>query len=283
MGLLVSAARGAVPPRFQPLVKSARRSVLRVRYRGEGVVCPCCNGRFRAFRTAGVGTKREGALCPGCGSWERHRLLWLFLAARTSFFSEQLELLHVAPEPVLQQRFRALPNVSYTSIDLRSPLADLPMDVTELLFADGYFDAVICVHVLDHVSDDRKAMQELHRVLRPGGLAIVMCPTKRESTIEDPCVVSAQDRERIYGHRDRVRVYGPDLGDRLAAAGFDVEIVPYASELDPSTVERHGLLVSDDLYVLRKRAGASESSLVHALGARVTAARREPGEQPASP
>ena len=276
MGLLVSAARGAVPGRFKPLAKSARQSVLRLRYRGDGVVCPCCGGRFREFRTAGLGAKRTGAMCPGCGSWERHRLLWLFLEERTSLLRERVELLHIAPEPVMQRRFRAMANVRYTSIDLTSPLADLPMDVTDLVFADGYFDAVICVHVLEHVEDDARAMREINRVLRPGGRAFVISPIKLETTLEDPAAVSPGERERLYGKRDRVRLYGLDLRDRLARAGFDVEVVPFAAELDASVVERHGLLTSEDVYVARKRPAPAGHGLVEVLDARVAKLSRKP-------
>lgn len=271
MGLLVSAARGVVPERFKPLAKKARQIAIRPRYRGQGVACPCCNGRFRAFRPGGVDEKRDGARCPGCGSWERHRLLWLFLEQRTSFFQQRVALLHVAPEPVLLERFASLPNVRVTSIDLRSPLADLRMDVSELLFAESYFDAVICVHVLEHVEDDRRAIRELHRVLRPGGYAIVISPVKRELTLEDPALVDPQQRERAYGLRDRVRAYGRDLGQRLQAAGFEVDVVPFARELDPAAVERYGLLLSEDIYFSRKPELAAPDSMLRALEGQIGA------------
>ncbi|WP_417307535.1 class I SAM-dependent methyltransferase [Devosia sp.] len=46
-------------------------------------------------------------------------------------------------------------------------------DVTALPFQDESFDAIFCLHMLYHVTDQTRAVDELHRVLRPGGRLVV--------------------------------------------------------------------------------------------------------------
>ena len=165
MGLLVSAARGAVPEPFKPLAKKARQIAIRPRYRGQGVACPCCNAAPSGCVPSGRSRREAGRLqgAPVADRAARHRLLWLFLEQRTVASSSSVSRCSTwRRSPSSSSASRSLPNVRVTSIDLRSPLADLRMDVSQLLFAESYFDAVICVHVLEHVEDDRRAMRALH-------------------------------------------------------------------------------------------------------------------------
>lgn len=131
-------------------------------------MCPCCSGGFRKFFPFGI-KPRSNAKCPGCGSLERHRLLCVYLKERTNIFSGSLSILHVAPEYILQKKLSTLPNVRYLSIDLKSKLAIRKMDITKLTIPNNAFDTILVSHVLEHVEDDRRAMQELYRVLKPGG------------------------------------------------------------------------------------------------------------------
>jgi SAM-dependent methyltransferase len=211
-------------------------------YAGARVVCPCCGGRFRAFVPYRIGGAHD-SICPRCGSLRRTRLLLLYLRERTNLFQDALRVLHVAPEAGLQDLLRAVPTLDYTSIDLDSPIAMHAMDVTDLRYEDHRFDVILCSHVLEHVIDDRKAMREFFRVLRPGGWAIIQSPVRRDSgtTVEDPTVVSPRDRARLFGQPDHVRLYGRDYVERLADAGFMVTVDRYAEETDEDTLARHGL------------------------------------------
>jgi ubiquinone/menaquinone biosynthesis C-methylase UbiE len=99
------------------------------------------------------------------------------------------------------------------------------MDVTSLQFPDGTFDAVVCNHVLEHVEDDRKALAEMYRVLKPGGWASIQVPMKGKATVEAAGVLNAYEQLHLFGQEDHVRQYGRDFEDRLREAGFRVEII----------------------------------------------------------
>jgi len=232
--------------RGSAVARAAEGARLRVWARlaaGEGVECPCCGGRFRRFAPYGVRPRRPHAQCPGCGAMERHRLLWLYLRERTDLFARPQRLLHVAPEPVFEARLRAAPHLAYVSVDLASPRALVRADVQRLPHPDACFDAVLCHHVLEHVADDRAAMRELRRVLRPGGFALLQSPVQRRlpETVEDPAVRDPRERERLFGQHDHVRQYGADYGARLREAGFEVRAERFADALGPERSARHGV------------------------------------------
>jgi SAM-dependent methyltransferase len=221
--------------------------------RGNRVACPVCDGRFRHFIPGGV-VRRANARCPACGSLERHRLLWLYLGRRTDLFTVNRRVLHVAPEPPLARRLSSLANLDYVSIDLESPRAMMKMDATRLAFPDRWFDLILCFHVLEHIPDDRAAMREFLRVLNPGGRAILQSPfdPARAETYEDSSVTSPEARERAFGQRDHVRIYGRDYVARLRGAGFAVEECSLARELPEEETARFGVLADETLTVCRR-------------------------------
>jgi SAM-dependent methyltransferase len=232
---------------YRPLVAQA--------YRGDAVECPICGGRFRKFlkKHAASGTPRPGARCARCGSLERHRLLWLYLRDGTDLLARPARLLHFAPEPGIAEKLQALPGCDYLSADLDAPPAMVCMDVQDIPADDGSFDAVICNHVLEHVPDDRRAMREIRRVLKPGGWAIIGVPLqrKRATSFEDPAITSPEEREQVYGQFDHVRVYGRDYPDRLRECGFEVEMVRYAERLGAERARRFGLVADAAIPVCR--------------------------------
>jgi len=231
----------------------ARKIFLAVRSFGSRLECPCCGGRFWEFLPFGV-TPRPNALCPGCGSLERHRLLWLYLKDRTNFFTDRLRVLDVAPTRFFSEQCTRLQNLDYVSADLSSPLANLQMDITDIPLPDNSFDCIICCHVLEHIPDDRKAMKELWRTLAPGGWAIIQSPidASRDKTFEDPRVVSPEDRKRLFGQSDHVRIYGRDYKDRLEEAGFIVRLDKYVQELGSRRVRIYSLGSEDEIYFCSK-------------------------------
>jgi len=180
--------------------------------------------------------------------------LWLYLGAKTRFFIDELKVLDIGPVRCIQNRCRRMKNIEYLSGDLSSPIAMMRLDVTDIALPDGAFDCVFCYHVLEHVADDGKAMRELFRVLRPGGWAIVQSrlDPERPKTFEDPTVVSPEERRRVFGQEDHMRIYGRDYKARLESAGFSVTVDGYVRELDEAAVQTYGLNVKEDVYVCRK-------------------------------
>lgn len=243
-----------VPRRHIQKVVHLGLPVAGLAYAGRKVECPVCGGRFRKFLPYGYVETRPGALCPGCLSLERHRLMWLYLLNETDFFTAPAELLHIAPEYCFIKRFAKPGNLKYVTADLESPLAEVKMDVQDIPFADNSFDIIFCNHILEHVDDDRLAMRELYRVMRPGGYGIMLSPVnpQRAVTYEDPSVTTPEDRLRHFGQRDHVREYGLDYSDRLREAGFTVEEIDYASVFNADIRKKYGLR-NETIYLVRKK------------------------------
>ncbi len=233
--------------------RQVRRLVERFRatlLTGNRYTCPCCGGSFRALLPAGV-KHRPNARCPRCGSLERHRLVWLYLQRQTDLFVMPHRVLDIAPEEFLQSRLRALPNITYLSIDLESPLAMRKMDITRLDLADGSHDVVFCNHVFEHIPNDRQAMREVRRVLRPGGWAILQTPVDmgRPKTDEDPSVTDPVERLKRFGQRDHVRTYGRDFFDRLRGAGWNIQRIPQSRYVSPDDIRRYALLPDENIFL----------------------------------
>ncbi len=201
---------------------------------------------------AGV-ARRPDARCPRCGSLERHRLIWLYLQQKTDLFIMPYKVLDVAPEEILQKKLRALPNLDYLSIDLESPLAMRKMDITRLDLPDASFDVIFCNHVFEHIPDDRAAMHELRRVLKPGGWAILQTPVdqSRATTDEDPNITDPGERLRRFGQTDHVRIYGRDFFERLKAAGWTVTRDRFVQALSTDEVTRWALDKNEALIIGR--------------------------------
>lgn len=217
--------------------------------------CPVCAGRFRKFLPYGYNKVRKGVLCPRCFSLERHRLLWLFLQHRTDFFTAPLKVLHIAPEQCFYSRFRKLKNLTYITADLNSPLADVKLDVQDMPFQDNDFDVVICNHVLEHVPDDRKAMREIHRIIKPDGFAILQVPTNyaMEITHEDASITNPDEREKHFRQKDHYRLYGRDYTERLKEAGFVLKDRNFTDQLDDDEKKRYRLPAFEFMYAYYKQ------------------------------
>ena len=193
--------------------------------------CPICRSRFRRFARSYEWADDRG-ICPRCGSRQRHRHLWLFLERHTDLFDGRpRRVLHFAPEAGIRTRLGEVKHLDYVTVDIEEGRADVAADVQALPFADGEFDVILCVHVLEHIPDDRRALAELHRVLRPGGWAILQVPIQGEHTDEDPSVTDPEERQRRFGQDDHVRMYGRDFEDRVRAAGFDLDVRVFRDEL----------------------------------------------------
>ena len=229
-----------------------------LRLRGDTFRCPCCGWGFKRLEPFNV---RSNAQCPWCWSQERHRLLALYLQQRTSVLTQPTDVLHIAPEEGIRRVLKRAGSARVVAVDLESPLADVKMDLRDLAFPANSFDVVICSHVLEHIDDDLRAMSEMHRVLRPGGFALVLVPYLEfeAKTREDPTVVDPAERRRLFGQWDHVRFYGHDLVDRLRSAGFDVEIERFGDTVPAETFERYALN-RDPIFRCSKPQAAGQAS-----------------------
>jgi SAM-dependent methyltransferase len=235
----------------------AARPVLALWLKGSRYTDPIDGKQFRTFLPYGYEKPRENVLSPSTLSLERHRLLWLYLRNETDFFSRPASLLHFAPEQAFYSRFKRLGHLEYVTTDLNSPLAAVRADICDLPFADNRFDIILCNHVLEHIPDHHKALSELYRVMKPGGWGIFQVPQelKRETTFEDPTITDPDERRRIFGQYDHVRVYGRDYFDLLRQAGFEVEAVDYTARFTPEMVDRYRLAAGELIPLVRKPGG----------------------------
>ncbi|MBA6157256.1 class I SAM-dependent methyltransferase [Tenacibaculum sp. S7007] len=224
--------------------------------KGDKFTDPINGKSFRKFLSYGYGIQRENALSPSTLSLERHRLLWLYLQNETDFFStdKKLKVLHIAPEQCFLDIFRKQKNLDYITSDIESPIADVKADICDLPFKNNEFDVVFCNHVLEHIPDDTKAMQELYRVLKSGGFGIFQIPQdlNRETTFEDDTITDPKERAKIFGQYDHVRVYGRDYFDKLRSIGFEVEEVDFTKKIAPEKLERFALMKGEILPVCFK-------------------------------
>lgn len=256
MKRLIRWALNHIPRRWLQRMAGWAVPVMGLLYVGRGRECPLCGTRRRRFLPYGYVTSREDALCPHCLALERHRMIWLWIERNTDLMASRPRLLHIAPEVSLMRHFKRVyrGTEGYITADLESPLADMHFDVQHIPLESRSVDVVIANHLFEHVKDDRLAMRELYRIMRPGGWGIMVVPEDRglATTFEDDTITDPAERTRIFGQYDHLRVYGRDYDDRLREAGFEVERIAFAASL---TKEERRLYAvgSDDLVVVRKK------------------------------
>ena len=245
-------AETLTPHAIKPQLKQAFLKVRGIIYRGNAIFCPCCEKSFKKFLWGGY-NGRPNAVCPGCKSLERHRFYWMYLKNETTLFTKQAKMLHVAPERIFQNVFKNMPNLEYLSADLELPEADVKMDITDIQLPDHSFDIILCSHVLEHIPDDRKALKELYRVLKPGGWALLQVPLdpNSEATDEDLSDISLEERHRRFGHHDHYRTYGRDYDERLRSCGFEVRVDDFISKLEENAKEKYGFIPEDIYYCFK--------------------------------
>ena len=242
------------PRSFLQIISKPIIRIIALLYKGNNVLCPICEARFKKFFPYGRET-RENALCPNCLSLERHRLLFLYLKNKTDFFKKKINLLHIAPEQCFINIFSNSNNITYTTGDLYSPLAKIKMDIHKMPFEDNTFDVILCNHVLEHVDDDKKAMKEIKRVMKKEGFAILQVPFYYpipNNTLEDISIISPSERERSYGQADHVRKYGRDYDKRIRSQGMKVNKSKFIYSFTKEEKKLYGLQENEIIYYCYK-------------------------------
>lgn len=212
----------------------------------ETVACPCCGWKGRRFHDyIEAGYRVPNAMCPQCESQQRHRAFYFWLQNEFSLHEKTGRALVFAPEKALACLWDAAMQLQVIRIDLAPARGvDLLGDLETLPLLSDSIDLIWCHHVLEHIQQDRKAISEIHRVLRPNaGEFIASVPMEKGTTT------------REYGFANKFesghwRMYGDDFGERLAETGFDVQTINYV--LPPQESVKYGLAV-ETFYVCRKK------------------------------
>ncbi|MDR1737796.1 MAG: methyltransferase domain-containing protein [Candidatus Symbiothrix sp.] len=238
---------------YQKLIPERRRirnrlmfnKLTSVLYRGKNLKCNCCGRSFRRFKAKGNGiVSRLNAECPYCGSLERTRVLLFYLQNKTPLLTKPVSLLHFAPEWSLAAIFKKLPLLQYVSADINPNLARYQMDIMDIPMRPNTVDYIICSHVLGHIPDERKAISEMHRVLKPKGIALIMTiiDPNNPKTFETADADTPQKRLQYYSEPDLLRLHGGDVQERLIAGGFEkVEIIDYRQTLGDEICRKYAL------------------------------------------
>ncbi len=225
-------------------------------YKGNNVECPVCEKSFKKFLSYGSEVAaRDNVLCPYDLTLERHRLMWLWLKNESNFFTDKLSVLHMAPEQCFHKRFQQQENLDYLTADIVSPIADMHFDLHDIPLEDNRFDVIFCNHVMEHVNDHLRCMQELFRVMKPGGWAIMQVPQDfdRAEVYEDTSITSPEEREKHFWQYDHVRLFGRDYPDWLRKAGFQVEEYIPSEHFTSEQIARFRLMEKEVLYIARKK------------------------------
>lgn len=207
------------------------RSVFSIHLRGKNHECKVC----------GKGVKRfieipADLLCPFCGSRSRTRRLYSFLNENKLIHGK---VLHFSPSRSVYRLLNKNQNITYFSTDFEDEfLADYRYDITKIPIENNFFNLIICYHILEHIEDDKKAMAELFRVLKPEGTCIIQTPFKAGDIYEDFSKTTEIERLEAFGQEDHVRIYSVEgLQKRLKESGFTtIEIETFPAN------ERYGFM-----------------------------------------
>jgi SAM-dependent methyltransferase len=213
-------------------------------YRGNTYYCNCCGKSFRKFKSKGtVLTKRKNAECPYCGSLERVRNLLFYIKNETGLLTGKFRLLHFAPEWCLLPVFEKNVNLDYITADINPNLADYQFDIMDIPFPGESFDYILCFHVLGHVPNEKKAIEEMYRVLKSTGTALIgtIIDLDNPHTFETSEADTSQKRLQYYSEPDLLRLHGTDFNQRLIQGGFKVEVIDYPSILGEEMKRKYAL------------------------------------------
>ncbi len=197
----------------------------------------------------------EAYLCPFCYGTDRDRLYSLYMQRYLKEYNQTLKILEIAPVKALSDYLRRTGRIELRTADLLMEEVDDRIDMTDMwCYAESSYDIFICSHVLEHVPDDRKALSELYRILKPSGWGILMVPILLaiEEIDEDPSVQDEAERWRRFGQNDHVRMYSKKgFGKRVEEAGFVVR--QYGQDFFGRNVfKRHGISPKSVLYIVSK-------------------------------
>lgn len=219
-------------------------------------------------------------LCPKCGSDDRERHLWLYIAYSGLLeHAGSMRILHIAPEAGIESRIRRLAPYEYVAGDLHpGGAAHLSIDIEALRFSDGHFDLIICNHVLERIDRPEAALAELNRCLKPGGqlVAQTLYSSVLKGTFELTKTPSTDFARYYFGQADHVRFFGANVAEYLRAAGFAGEVRSHRTVLGDIDADVCGCNEHEPFFLFVKNgapvrhAGLASGSAVRAPAVHVT-------------
>lgn len=227
--------------------------------------CNICGHNVGKFLPAGIeeevfkhhhiigGGYRESCTCPYCGAGDRQRWLYYVLQKKIDLFNASGKILHLAPEKSIQKYIRQNKQIDYYTGDIRPGRAMYVIDITDIQYKDNTFDYAISNHIMEHISDEEKAVSEIKRVLKPSGKWIFSFPVCTDmKTYEDKTITSPEQRLKAYGQKDHVRLYGYDFAERYERYGLKLQIYSPKNELDDDEINKFGFIKDDIIIVATK-------------------------------
>jgi len=211
--------------------------------------CPICDKNINFFSMINPKSKNllEG-ICPSCKLQKRHRSAFMYFKEKTNIFTDNISLLHIAPEKKLAEIFLSLSNIKYYSIDLNEKRkyvqkkSDLNKNIP---YNNNTFNIIYCCHVLEHIENDIQAMKEMYRVLKSNGKAIIQVPFKEGEIYENYSITSPKMRKKHFNHPNHVRIYSiKGIKERLSNIGFNIEIEEsYINDELPIWFDKYPLII----------------------------------------
>ena len=232
-----------IPHKFIFRIEPFLRKIYSIFFWGRSCFCTVCESSFSRF----IRLKNDELLCPRCGSLPRDRRLFDLLKKENML---QGNMLDFSPSRALYRKFINRKGIEYYPSDFANEfISKYQFDVTAIRLQDNFIDLIICYHILEHVTDDKKAMSELYRVLKPGGSMFLQTPFSEGELIENPAIKSETERIKFFGQKDHVRIYSIDgISDRLRNAGFKIKILDYNEQ----TFNNSGFCVKEIILQCKK-------------------------------
>lgn len=224
--------------RYEPFF----RSIYARWYRGEQYHCNICDTGLRTF----ISLENGDQLCPKCGSIARNRRLWQIL--QSGLLRPNITVLDFSPSRCLYRAMKSQKDLTYISTDISGDfLADRQYNITAIDAPENSFDLILCYHILEHIPEDRQAMQELYRVLRPAGTCLVQTPFQAGAIYEDERITAPADRLIHFGQEDHVRIYSVEgIRKRLEEVGFSVSV----KKFEPESTVKNGFATGETVLWL---------------------------------
>lgn len=243
------------------LIRRRVRNILGDKY------CIICNNQVDKFEPVGIeeeifnrlhiigGGYRENAVCSNCGCIDRERWLYYVIKNKTDISTLSGRILHFAPEESISDYIKNNDEVDYYTADVVLGRAMHVTDITNMQYKDETFDYVICNHVMEHIIDEEKAVEEVKRVLKENGKWIFSFPICMEiKTYEDSSIISPEERLKAYGQADHVRLYGYDYKERFEKYGLKLEVYSPQDEITDEELKKYGYIKEDVIIIASKNA-----------------------------